>query len=279
MSNVYEIVTANIIKELEKGNIPWLKPWDSVANAPRNFLSNKPYRGANVFILAARGFSSPYWLTFKQARSKGGTVRKDEKGTPIIFWKFTKEKDCDGKEIQKAMLRYYMVFNAAQTDGIEYPEPKERAEFAPLEACEKVVVNMPNPPVINHGVTAAYYMPSRDVVELPNKEDFKSPSAYYATLFHELAHSTGHKSRLDRVGVTTKGLHKTREEYSKEELIAEFTAAFLCGNTGILTHTVENTAAYIKNWVKVLKDDSRVLISAGSQAQKAADYILNNQEG
>ena len=142
MANVYEIITANIIKELESGNIPWLKPWNSAASAPRNFISGKAYRGVNTFILAARGFSSPYWLTFKQARLKGGVVRRGEKGTAIIFWKFTEEKDGDGKEIKKALLRYYMVFNAAQVDGVDFPAPEVRAEFEPLDACEKIIDGM-----------------------------------------------------------------------------------------------------------------------------------------
>lgn len=276
---VYEIVTDKIVKQLEAGTIPWRKPWTGGAQGmPKNLVSGKPYRGINVMLLGLAGFNSPYWLTFNQCKQLGGKVKTGETATMVVFFKplKKKEKDKDGVEKDKTipMLRYYKVFNTDQTEGLKVPEMDtvETFEHDRIEACEKVVSGMPKPPTIEHGRGRASYSPSSDTVCMPNKENFETAEGYYCTLFHELVHSTGHDSRLNRktVGVANFG----NKDYSKEELIAEMGAAFLSAFTGIDTATQENSSAYIANWIGVLRGDSRLAVTAASAGQKASDYIL-----
>lgn len=279
--NVYEIITARIIEQLERGTVPWRKPWRGGADGiPTNLKSRRPYRGINVFLLATLGYESQFFLTFKQALERGGSVRKGEKGAPVIFWNW-REKDerQPGGAIRKVripVLRFYTVFNAAQCDGIDAPPLANptASDFQPIEICERIVAGFPNPPAIEHRESRAYYVPATDRVNMPRPELFTSPEEYYSTLFHELSHVTGHESRLDR-----KGLGEAlfgSEQYSKEELVAEMGSAFLCGHAGIEPATLENSAAYIAGWLKRLRGDARLVVTAGAQAQKAADYILGH---
>ena len=279
--NVYEIITDKIIGLLEKGTVPWHKPWSGEAFAPCNLISQKAYRGVNAFLLSCMPYDSPYWLTFKQAQSLGGSVRKGEKSTPVIFWKWLEKEQPGSSEPEKVpLLRYYRVFHVTQCDLPEekVPEPPEVTtyEFTPIAACEKVINEMPNRPEIKHDSHAAYYRPSEDTIHMPRPERFEKPEHYYGTIFHEAVHSTGAKSRLNRDGVSETAPFGS-PTYSREELIAEFGAAFLCGHTGIETVTIENSAAYIQGWLKRLKTDSRLVIQAAANAQKAADYILNRK--
>ncbi|UOF82068.1 antirestriction protein [Caudoviricetes sp.] len=273
MSNaVYEVINQRILDALEKGTIPWRKPW-SGGGAARNLVSGKEYRGINSFILNLSDYQSPYWLTFKQAKDLGGSVRKGEKGSPVMFWNF-KEVTEDGKEKTIPICRYYTVFNVAQCDGIESPDALVFVNtFTPIERAEMIVKSFASCPAIEHGSKGAFYRPANDTVSMPNRETFDTPSDYYAVLFHELGHSTGHEKRLNRDGIVHFngfGSHS----YSKEELVAEFTAAFLCGHAGI-DNTLDRSAAYIASWLKVLRDNKTWLASAAGQAQKAADLILN----
>ena len=228
----------------------------------------------NVFLLASQGYASPYWLTYKQALSIGGNVRKGEHGTPVTFWKigkYSKENEAGETENRKSiLLRYYTVFNVLQCDGL--PDFGTGASINPIAECESVVKAMPNAPRIAAS-DAAWYRPSTNTVGIPPIDTFHGSAEYYSTLFHELAHSTGHASRVGREGIETLNSFGS-ESYSKEELVAELGAAMLCGVTGIGKSTLENSAAYIATWIKRLKDDSKLIISAASQAQKAADYIL-----
>lgn len=281
--DVYEIVTEKIIAALESGTAPWRKSWGCNNSAPVNFHSGKNYRGINTFLLHCSGFASPYWLTFKQAKERGGTVKKGEKGMPVVFWNWI-YKDATGKTIKdqtKAakkipFLRYYTAFNAEQIDGVEFPAVDiPTREHTPSETCEKIVAGMPSPPEIKTKGSQPCYIPSLDRVEMPKAEHFHSGDEYYSTLFHELTHATGHKSRLDRKELTkVSGFGSS--DYSKEELVAEMGAAFICGHAGIDT-TLDNSAAYLQNWIKVLKGDSKLAVTAAAQAQKAADYILNKK--
>lgn len=274
---VYGIITDRIIKLLEAGTIPWRSPWS--AGSPANIVSRKAYRGINPFMLACSGFSSPYWMTFKQAQNLGGTVRKGERSTPVVFyktWTFGTTDADTGERGAKTVpiLRYYNVFNLSQCDGIADPDAgADRPIIAPIDRCAAVVDGMPNPPRIEHGEPRAYYRPSSDLVNMPTLQLFTSAEAYHATLFHELGHATGHKSRLDREGVTGGAGFKSAE-YSREELIAEMTAAFLCGHCGIDAATIDNAASYIAGWMRKLRDDATLIVRAASAAQKAADYIL-----
>lgn len=277
MASSYEIITQQIIKKLESGVIPWRRPWTT--QLPTNLKSQKEYRGVNVFLLAMQGYASPYWLTFKQAQSIGGHVRKGEHGTQVCFWKFgeyAKENKETGELENRSsvLLRHYTVFNVLQCDGLPDFGTGKRANNATeqIAECEAIVAAMLNPPQIELS-NAAWYRPSSDVVGIPPISTFDHAPEYYSTLFHELTHSTGHASRVGREGIET--LNKFGSElYSKEELIAELGAAMLCGVTGIEQSTIENSVAYIATWLKRLRDDSRLIVSAASQAQKAADYIL-----
>ena len=276
MPSVYEIVTEKIIKQLESGMTPWRKPW--ACQSPANLITQKEYRGLNVFTLASQGFSSRFWLTFNQATKLGGRIRKGEKSSPVIFWNVGEDRETitpDGakKTLRPFLLRYYSVFNLAQTEGIDLPASvlQETRTNNPIETCEQIVANMPNPPAFEQS-DKAWYSPDSDVVGMPARGLFYSPEGYYSTLFHELAHSTGHAKRLHRDNFDNP-VSFGSESYSKEELIAEMTAAMLCGIAGIEQKTLENSASYLKTWIARLKSDSRLLVSAASHAQKAADFI------
>ncbi|MGA2606804.1 MAG: zincin-like metallopeptidase domain-containing protein [Halobacteriota archaeon] len=276
MPRVYEIITERIIKQLESGVAPWRKPW--TCQTPANLITQKEYRGLNVFTLASQGFPSRFWLTFNQAAKLGGKIRKGEKSSPVIFWNVGDEQETttpDGrKETSRPfLLRYYSVFNFSQTEGIDIPASllEETRTNDPIETCEQIVTSMPNPPAFQQS-DKAWYTPSNDVVGMPARGLFHSSEEFYATEFHELGHSTGHPKRLHRDNFDNPA-HFGSESYSKEELIAEMTAAMLCGIAGIEQKTLENSAAYLKTWIARLKSDSRLLVSAASQAQKAADLI------
>ncbi len=282
---VEEVITARIIEKLEQGTVPWHKPWAG-GEYPKNLITKKEYRGVNVFILSAMGFSSPYWVSFKQAQELGGAVRKGEKGCPVVFWKWLQKKDDDGNitEDKFPMLRYYTVFNVGQVEGIDEEKIPALAikynDLEKIEQCETVVMAMPKRPKILHNEQQAYYTPSRDFVNMPKMNSFDSAEEYYSTLFHELTHSTGHEIRLNRKGFGAgDGVWSVfgSAPYAKEELIAEMGAAFLCGHCQIENKTINNSAAYIKSWLRKLKDDKKMVIMAAAQAQRAADFILGRQ--
>jgi len=273
MSNtVYQDVTNSIIEQLEKGAIPWVKPWKADSSADKNLLSQKPYQGINRLILGLSGmvnsYSVPVWASYKQWESIGGNVRKGEKGTRIVFFsKVSKENKTTGDTESYSVLKAYWVFNASQIDGIDIV-PAETVEkpFTSIELAETRIVK--TGAALSHGGDAAFYAPSVDRIQLPNKGTFNSEANYYATAFHELVHWTGAKHRLDR------NLDKGRfgnPAYAFEELVAEMGAAFLCQDYGIqgeLRH-----AGYIQSWLKALRDDSKAVFKAAALAQKAADYL------
>ena len=291
---VYQIVTDRIIASLKEGIIPWEKPWKAPTFAggtfPRNFVTGKPYRGVNVFLLWGTRFSSPFWLTFKQALELGGNVRKGEKGSQIVFYKQLRSRKVktddvpvtkdSSKEDDRApfILTYYTVFNVEQCDGLTIPivEPTPVLPVDADDTCEAIVSGWTGRPTIrteevNEG--RAYYRPMTDSVHLPARFRFIDTAHYYATLFHELVHSTGHESRLARTFGTSFG----DELYSKEELVAETGAAFLCAIAGIATkHTEQNTAAYIQNWISKLEQDNRLIVQAAASAQRAVDLITGH---
>jgi len=278
--NVYDVINQRIMELLEQGTIPWKKPWNAQSNYPKNIISGKKYQGVNVFMLACSEFSSPYWMTFKQCQDKGGHVIKGSKSTPVIFWKWLDRKDAptDGEHSTNGkipMLRFYSVFNIEQTEGITPPPAEETHNlFDPITRAEEIIAGMPMKPEIKHGGGRAYYSPTLDYVQLSHQHTFDTMEHYYNTLFHELSHATGHANRLGRKGVTETSYFGSHE-YSKEELVAEMGAAFLCGHAGIENTTLENSAAYIQGWLKALKNDKTLLVRAAAQAQKASDYVLN----
>ena len=277
MANVYEIVTDKIISQLESGVAPWRKPWTS--KPPANLISQKEYRGLNTFLLGSQGFASRYWLTFNQAKKLGGAVRKCQKSSLVVFWNVGEERTVVNpqtgtkRKSKPVLLRYYSVFNLTQTEGIaeKLGLDKQVAVVPSIADCEAIVAGMPNPPAREQS-HKAWYKPAADVVGMPARELFAGPEAFYATLFHELTHSTGHASRLNRMGIMEKHSFGD-EDYSREELVAEMGAAMLCGATGISPAVLNNSVAYLANWIQALKGDSKLLVQAASAAQKAADCI------
>ena len=276
---VYQIVTDQIIKKLDEGIVPWRMTWSG--GMPKNFVSKRAYTGINSMLLSLNEYECPYWVTFKQCQKLKGKVKKGEHGSIICFFKNVKgeeeEKDKKDKKEEKGywILRYYKVFNLEQCEDIEWERKKK--EVNPIKECENIVSAYKDCPKIEYGGGRAAYNNKHDLIKMPIKTAFDNMECFYSTLFHEMGHSTGHEKRIDRVGVTdNQGMES--ENYSKEELIAEFTSAFLCGHSGISPSTIENSAAYIDNWKQALKDDSKLLVSAGSKAQKATDYILGNSK-
>ena len=279
--NVNEVITARILDEIAKGTLPWNKPWKSAAGeGPTNAISGKAYQGLNVFLLNCAPYARPYFLTYKQAAAAGGTVRKGEKGSPVIFWKTGEYVKTGESETTKSfLLRYYTVFNVAQCDGL----PADLLPMLPVQDggthgevvdAEAIVSGYQAAPTIQHGGGGAYYRPSHDVVQMPAKADFESLPHYYSTLFHELTHSTGHSSRLKRAGVTDL-VHFGSTNYSKEELIAEMGAAFLCGHANISNAAViASSASYLVGWSQRLKADPSLLVQAASAATKAVHHIM-----
>jgi antirestriction protein ArdC len=280
--SVYQVITDRIVTLLEQGTIPWQKPWSTIGSGmPQNLLSQKAYRGVNVFLLNSTSYQSPYWLTFKQAKQLKGSVRRGEKSTPVVFWKFLEKpsEDLDKKAKQIPMLRHYNVFNVEQCDGVESPASTVKLrDHDAISSAEAISGGMPNRPDIRHGGSRACYRPSTDQVDIPSPESFRSAEEYYSTLFHELTHATGHESRLNRKGVSGSDGEWSQfgsTPYAKEELVAEMGAAFLGGHAGIVDRTIDNSAAYVSGWLERLRKDNRLVVTAAAQAQKAADFILD----
>lgn len=275
--NVYDAINSRILELLEQGTVPWRKTWNS-GSIPKNIVSKKEYRGVNVFLLSCMPYSSRYWMTFKQCQEKGGHIIKGSKSTPVIFWKWLEPKDTDSADADKTpMLRFYNVFNLSQTEGIEPPQTTETVNtFTPIEQAEQIIANMPQRPEVKHRGNQPYYSPKLDYIQINSPTTFNTPEDYYDTFFHELIHSTGHESRLARKGIMETSYYGSHA-YSKEELVAECGAAFLCGHVGIEQKTVENNAAYIQGFLKLLKGDKTALVHAAALAQKASDFVLNIQ--
>ena len=252
-SAIHDEITAQIVEMLEAGVAPWRCGILATNGDPRSFDRGKPYRGVNIFLLTFQafkhGYRSPYWLTFRQALASGGNVRQGEKGSLVVFWK-------------KAELR-------DEVSGEELPE----IPFHPIAEAQRIVASYKQGPAVEHKGFYAFYRPATDTVRIPEPEQFTAPSEYYATLFHELAHSTGHHRRLNRK-LDTEPQPFGALEYGREELVAEMAAAFLCRRAGISPAVIENQAAYIQGWLKQIRQDKKLVISAAGAAQKASDWIL-----
>ncbi len=276
----YEVVIDRILGMLETGTVPWQRPWNPAVGLPRN-VRGTAYRGINPLVLGCQGYESPLWLTFRQVTLLGGRVRRAERGTPVLFWKWPERAadTDDGREQRRPapLVRFYQVWNLQQTDGVEAPACAAVTVVDPARAsADSVVSGMPAPPVIRHdGATRAFYRPSTDSVHLPPREAFHDADGYRATLFHELVHSTGHPTRLARPAVTDGALFGDHA-YSEEELVAEIGAAYLCAHVGIAERTLENSAAYVASWLRVLRDDRSLLLRAAQHAQRGVDYVLGS---
>jgi antirestriction protein ArdC len=267
---VYQQVTDKIIAELESGKLPsWVKNWSGEAGSDCNVITKKTYSGINTIILGMSGFKSPYWATYKQWVSIGAQVSKGSKGTQIIFYspveKGSKITEAGEVKNYSYILKSYTVFNADQVSGFEAPALPVPKVFNNIACIEALTVK--SGVKLQFGGDRAYYSPSDDYVAMPHKTQFNSEASYYATLLHELAHWSGHKSRLDRDLSGRFG----NEAYAAEELIAELSAAFLCARysiAGELRHS-----SYIASWLRVLKNDNKAVFKAAALAQKSADYL------
>ena len=279
--DVYARVTDQIINAIEHGVGNWRMPWHTsgrYAFSPINVTSKKPYRGINTLCLwaaaQAKAYESGEWGTYKQWQERGAQVRKGEKATTVVFWKFANNTETeDGDESPKSgsrllFTRGYSVFNASQVDGytpnadpdMPMPERIERADAF----FQAIGANL------RHGGNRAYYAPDSDHIQMPPFQAFVENIAYYSTLAHEHSHWTAQASRCDR----QLGKRFGDNAYAAEELIAELGAAFTCAHLGLTTEPREDHAQYINSWLKVLKADKRAIFTAASKAQQAADFMV-----
>lgn len=265
---IYELVTNKIIDKLENGVVPWRKPW--VNGIAQNWVTEKPYRGVNTMLLEPGEYA-----TFKQITEAGGKVKKGEKSHIVVFWKWLDVKDEQTEEETKIpLLRYYRVFEInTQVEGLTSKRKEQTFVHDKVAEAEKIIKEYINCPTYSHNSGRAYYQPSMDHINVPPMKDFHNVDEYYNVMFHEMNHSTGSKKRLNRDSITNLSSFGS-ETYSKEELVAEIGAAMLATKCGIDNSTIDNSASYIKSWLRVLKDDKRMVISASSHAQKSVDYIL-----
>lgn len=275
--DVYSLVTDRIIELLEAGTVPWRKPWTD-SGIPMNAITKRPYRGINTILLNTYDYAHNLFLTWKQIKTIGGSVLKGEKGALVVFTKMVEvevSKDVKMVKENKYLLRYYRVYNIEQCKDIPKEFlPKESKEIEPLLECAAIVGCMKDAPKIVHKKAEAFYVPSDDYINMPKMKTFKSSEDYYGVLFHELIHSTGHKSRLARKEVVENPKFGS-EPYSMEELVAEMGGCYLKSYSGLPISDMGNNAAYIKSWLDVFKGDKSMLIKAASRSQQAVDYILN----
>jgi antirestriction protein ArdC len=294
--------------EAGKEVLPWQRGWTGGPQwAPQNLVSGKRYRGCNVFLTSFAPYDSPFWVTKKQIADLGGKLKTTKRirlygaflplagvdvevpakqfYMPIFFWKFpTAEEKAEGRNY--VIQRFSQAWNIEQTEGITHKRITEwekrgfgEHDHDPVAAAEAIIANMPLRPVISFGHGEAKYRPSTDEVCMPDKSAFPRIEVFYSTEFHELGHATGHRTRLNRDGVTNHaafGDHK----YSFEELVAEMTAAMLTSEAGIeCSDTLERSAAYLDNWLRKLRTNPDWLLQAGAKAQKAADFVMNRKYG
>lgn len=285
-TDIYQKITDLFIEKIEAGVSPWQKTWSTSGIAPQNYFSKKSYHGINLFLLGMTPYDIPFFCTFNQAKAQGGSIRKGAKSLPVVYWNVVDSKtevvtrDGQTEPKKNAFIKYYNVFNIRDVEGIDFviPQPKlVENENATIAICEGIVASMPQVPAIRHtNKDAAYYVPMADYVNMPDISQFTNSAEYYKVLFHELTHSTGHQSRLNREGVTNLCRYGSTN-YSKEELVAELGASFLSTFTGIATEELlENAAAYLKGWLRPLKEDKKFVFWAAKEAQKAVTFIAPN---
>jgi antirestriction protein ArdC len=280
-AELQEHITGLIIKELEQGNVPWHKGWNSHGLMASNLISRKPYQGINALVLSIVGaqYSSPYWLTYKQAQGLGGSVKAGEKGTHITYYSKVIKKDKDTEDIlgSFALLRGYVVFNAEQCEGITVPEIIKGEPVEVIPALEGILASYPNRPEVYYKEQdRAYYDPNADSITLPSLAQFESAQEHAYTLAHELTHSTGHDSRLNRWSKPEdKPSRFGCASYAKEELVAEIGSCMLLTMAGVEVD-IKNSGAYIKGWLKALKDDKTLIFSAAAKANAATSLILGD---
>ena len=289
-TTVYDVVTDRFLAQLKEGIVPWQKPWISIEGERVGGWSHKSgesYSIVNQMMLPTEG----EYITYKQIRDEGGSLKEGAEGYPICFWKnyVTEVKDPDtNTEEPKSIpvLRYYTVYRVEDCDGIEpnfEPDPSPldgKSGIEKIEAAEelcKAYLKMSGVKLEHHLGDRACYMPAYDTVKLPLEKQFEDAGEYYSTLFHELTHSTGHRDRLNRLGAGGRGMRS--HAYSLEELVAEIGAASILYKLGIESEsTIQNSNAYLKSWYDALSDNPRMIVKASSRAQKAVRYIYGDDK-
>lgn len=282
----YDQLVRDLVAQMQLGNLVWRQPWFS--RFPRNLHTGKDYQGLNVLLLSwaadRRQFKSRWWTTEKQALKRGGQIKDEEKAAPSFIivgkWAYKNRKDERGAQRKSAylMLRSYQVYNFEQTSGLEGLMPAEHhLDFQPLARAEQIITQFEGGPQLMPNAGCAYYSPFFDIVGLPDRSQFRNESGYYATHFHELAHSTGHPTRLKRFSFLDAVSHSA-DRYAKEELVAEIGGALICAEAGIANETTKDAAAYLASWLKALSDDKKLLFWAAANAQRACNWILNRRE-
>lgn len=291
--SVFEEVTARIMEELENGRVPWRQPWRP-GGRHRNLRTKRPYSGVNAILTSmtalARGFERPYWLTLREANELGGRVKQSEKATPIVFFKpqWGEKQDAGGRPVtdergnvvlekRPPILVKYHVFNVEQCRDVPLPAEEPTREFVPHGGADAIVTAWSAGPSVAHGGDKAYYAPALDAVFMPHRSQFEAEDAYYHTLFHELTHATGHESRLARFPSDRKLPPFGSPDYAHEELVAEIGASFLLARAGMQPR-YPDAAAYIRGWLRALANDSRLVVYAATQAEKAALLVAGPEE-
>jgi len=281
-TSAYSEITDRLLRILASGKVPWRQPWTS-NGPPRNLISKRPYRGINVFLLEMYGHASPYWLTPEQLKKLGGEPKSNEKVAEVFTWTWRKIKENEnGPEEESSkkgtwipLFLIHWLYNTEQCVGIDHKIPKlVWREFTANEERDKIIREMPNLPTIRHGEPSAYYLPPLDLINMPSPNLFETIDGYYAMLFHEIIHSTGHEKRLQRRTICRSDFRPADHGYCFEELIAEMGSAILCAHAGIVQSTIANSAAYIQAWLEPLQNDKRMLFFAAHHAQKAVDHVL-----
>ena len=272
-----EKVFQYIIAQLENGTVPWKCPY-----IPMTSGNGHVYRGINKLVLNLRAremkYKSPFWYTYLNCKKNGGQVRKGQKGVHVVYFaqgKYTDEKT--DKEKGYSTMKVYSVFNQEQCDFHEdYVEPELVDEYTPASAlCADYIYREKIEQTNSPGM--AFYNPKSDKINIPAMSALSDESHYYPTLFHEMGHSTGHEGRLNRKGVASMSLFDDHQ-YSEEELVAEMTAAYLCGATDREMKDLDQSAAYIESWLKVFGGDKSMLQRAATQAEKACEFIMGKQD-
>lgn len=286
MSNkVHQYLTQRVMTMLENGVVPWRRPWNMNREIRAMNISGNEYRGINYFLMNMLGHETPIYLTFNQIKKAGGKIKEgaEKRYYPVYFYSFNKYEDDNGKEKTIPLFRYYNVWNIEDVEGVKIPKKiQDRLdkvgtdEYAhnPVESAESIIKGMPNAPQMKQGYNRACYIPALDMIQVPDKSQFKDVAKYYSTMFHEMGHSTGAKSRLNRKGITDPIMFASHE-YSREELVAEMTAAMLSDHAGLDTsNSLDNSVAYLAGWMRKIKDEPNVFAQAAGRAQRAVDYIL-----
>ena len=286
--DIYDSVTDQIVTQLEKGVRPWIQPWNSdhsTVTRPKRH-NGEPYSGINILLLWTRavtsGFTASRWMTYRQCQHLGAHVSKGEKGTPVVYASsmIRREKSDDTEEVEREIrfLKIYTVFNAEQIRGLPtdyYAAPKPRFESEPERLANAESFIAATGAKVREGGAVACYIPMLDRIAVPPLASFQSREKFYGTVLHEIVHSSGHKTRLNRDLTGRRGSIK----YAREELVAELGAAFLCADLEITPETREDHAAYLDHWLTVLKEDNRAIFKAAAHAQRAADFLHNLSGG